>query len=275
MKIKKILNNNVLIVSDEQKQEHIVVGRGIGFSKQKGDCIDEDKIDRIFSSDQNKSNRLLELIKEIPEAYLSIAEEIIEYAESILDKKLSDSIYITLTDHINFIKTRYDRGLMPNNPLKWEIQRYYKKEYVIAKKAVQLLEEELEITLNTDEIASIAMHIVNAEDDVDMRQNMKTLTLMDDIMQVVQYQTHQQFDEDSINYQRLITHLKFFIHRIQANEQYNQINPLYEIVKKNYPQAYECVIRIQELVEKKTKYKVSHDELTYLTIHVQRIVERK
>ena len=41
MIIKRILNNNVVITSDENGEETIVMGKGIGYQKAKGDTIDE------------------------------------------------------------------------------------------------------------------------------------------------------------------------------------------------------------------------------------------
>ncbi|MBO8133354.1 CAT RNA binding domain-containing protein, partial [Dickeya fangzhongdai] len=37
MKIAKILNNNVVTVMDEQNNEQVVMGRGLGFKKRPGD----------------------------------------------------------------------------------------------------------------------------------------------------------------------------------------------------------------------------------------------
>lgn len=48
MIIKRILNNNVVITSDENGEETIVMGKGIGYQKAKGDTIDEEKINKVF-----------------------------------------------------------------------------------------------------------------------------------------------------------------------------------------------------------------------------------
>lgn len=271
MKLIKELNNNALVVDDGS--EKVVLGRGIGFGLSVGDEVDQTKIDHIFSS-ESKNNLLIELIREIPESCLEISEEIIMYAQSVLQKKLSDSIYITLTDHIHFIIERYKQAIMPSNPLKYEVQRFYAAEYQIGKKAVELLEDEYEMNLNDDEAASIALHIVNAELDSDMYTSAEVIKLMDNIMQIIKYNLKIEFDEKSMNYQRLITHLKFFVQRVVKREQYEQDNPLYAIVKQNYPIAYECILRVKEFIEVTYDFQVSADECTYLMIHIQKLLIR-
>ncbi|MBQ4344058.1 MAG: PRD domain-containing protein [Erysipelotrichaceae bacterium] len=275
MKLKKALNSNSLIAADEKGNEYIVLGRGIGFGKKKGDQIDEGSIERVFASDKNTNAKLLELIRSIPEEYFILAGEIIECAEHRLNKKLNDSIYFTLTDHICFITKRLEKGIMPSNPLKWEIQRYYSLEYDIARKAKELLEDEFDYVLNDDETATLAMHIVNAEEDVDMHQNMESIRLMKEIMKIIKLLAQVEINEDSLNYQRLITHLRFFVYRMNAKKQESKNEPLYEIIKTNYAKAFSITERICELLKKKNGYIVTNQEQTYLTIHIQRVIERE
>ena len=39
MKIEKIINNNIISAKDEKNQEVILMGRGIGFGRKKGESI--------------------------------------------------------------------------------------------------------------------------------------------------------------------------------------------------------------------------------------------
>lgn len=66
MKIDKIINNNVISVT-QNNQEHVVMGKGIGFQKQEGDIVEESKIDKIFDlSSQEISDRFKTLLIEVP-----------------------------------------------------------------------------------------------------------------------------------------------------------------------------------------------------------------
>lgn len=50
----------------------------------------------------------------------------------------------------------------------WEIKRFYKQEYSIGTKALEIIKDDFEVSLPKDEAASIALHIVNAELNEDM-----------------------------------------------------------------------------------------------------------
>lgn len=49
MKIKKIFNNNVILLSDEMDHEMIVMGKGIGFNKHNSEEVDFSKVDKSLS----------------------------------------------------------------------------------------------------------------------------------------------------------------------------------------------------------------------------------
>ena len=52
-----------------------------------------------------------------------------------------------------------------------------------------MLEDEFECELNDDEVASIAMHIINAEmDSTTVKRSSDVIRLMDEVMQILRYQ---------------------------------------------------------------------------------------
>ena len=46
MRIKKVINNNILCVIDEKGHEMIVTGKGIGFKRKTGERVDETTIEK-------------------------------------------------------------------------------------------------------------------------------------------------------------------------------------------------------------------------------------
>lgn len=48
MKFLKTFNNSAALAMNDQGQEEIVLGKGVGFGLKKGDPIDESKIERRF-----------------------------------------------------------------------------------------------------------------------------------------------------------------------------------------------------------------------------------
>jgi beta-glucoside operon transcriptional antiterminator len=121
MKIAKVINNNVISVIDPNNKELVVMGRGIAFQKRPGDLVDESKIEKIFKLDnKDVSEKFKTLLYDVPMEYMDISEQIISYAKEKLGKKLNDSIYVSLTDHITFAIEREQKGLTISNPLLWE-----------------------------------------------------------------------------------------------------------------------------------------------------------
>ncbi|BBK23067.1 hypothetical protein Aargi30884_19700 [Amedibacterium intestinale] len=54
MKVKKVLNNNVVIATDDMRREYVVISLGIAYSIKVGQEIPENRIERVFSSVQEK-----------------------------------------------------------------------------------------------------------------------------------------------------------------------------------------------------------------------------
>lgn len=274
MIIRKIFNNNVVLAVEENENELILMGRGIAFQKKAGDIIDETKVDKKFF--QGLSNKLSELLKELPQAHLDLADEIIQHAKAHLSTKLNDYIYLTLTDHLDFAITRVKEGQVLVNPLLWEIRKIYPNEYKVGLTAIQMVQDQLGITLPDDEAGSIALHLVNAQNGThEMNQTIEITKMVQDILQIVKYHFGIDLDEDSLNYSRFVVHLRFFGQRLlekQTNPHEN--NELFEVVKEKYPNVFECVEIINRYVNKVVHVSLSRAEMVYLMLHIQRVTDR-
>lgn len=140
MKIQKILNNNVVISRNEQGREIVVMGRGLAFKSKVGDTIDPKCVEKTFTiSEPSVSEKFQQVVQSIPLHHILMAERIINTAKTRLGKKINDSIYVTLPDHISGSIARYREHIVLNNPLKWDIRRFYPDEYAIGCKATQVI----------------------------------------------------------------------------------------------------------------------------------------
>lgn len=275
MVIHKILNNNVVTIIDENNKEAVVMGRGIAFQKKKGDEIEKEKVEKIFLlEDKNINDKLLTLIKDIPLEYLEISEEIIHYAESKLNTKLNENIYLTLTDHISFSISRYKQNLEVKNSMLWDIKRLHRDEFIIGVKALEIIKDKVGVELPEDEAASIAMHILNGELNKDMPEIVNMINLIEEILKLVKYHFNIDFDEESMNYYRFITHLKFFTQRLASGRYYeDNDNELFEMIKVKYSKSYECVRKIEGFIKQKYNNQLTKEEMLYLIIHTARVVK--
>ncbi|ASA20120.1 BglG family transcription antiterminator LicT [Paenibacillus donghaensis] len=277
MIIEKVLNNNVLLTRNNKGKEVIVMGRGISFNKVIGDTVDAEKIDKIFLLNENAfTARLTELLNDIPVNLLELASEIVTYANGVLQTELSDNIYLTLTDHIQFAVQRYEKGIVLKNAMLFEIKRFYKKEFKIGMDALKLIEQSTGHWLGEDEAGFIALHLVNARiDGNEMRSTLKMTEIVQNILNIVTYHYGSVQDETSLNYSRFLTHLQYFAMRVLRKETHTSGEDfLYNQVRMTYVKAFECTVKINEYLEKSYGQSLSKDEYVYLTIHIHRVTER-
>lgn len=276
MKIAKVYNNNVISAFNEKNEELVVMGRGLAFQKKPGDSVDEDKIEKIFALKNNDmSEKFKTLLYEVPIEYMEVTEDIIKIAKSRLGRNLNDSIYISLTDHIHFAVERNQKGYDIKNALLWEIKRFYKQEFVIGMEALKIIQEKLGVLLPEDEASFIAMHIVNAELNQEMPNVANITKVMQDILNIVKYHFKIDFDEESLNYFRFITHLKFFAQRLYSKTYIEDDDPfLFETVREKHKAAFDCTEKINEYIENQFDYSLTNNEKLYLIIHIQRVVNR-
>ena len=276
MIINRILNNNVVITSDDNGEETIVMGKGIGYQKSKGDIIDKEKVNKVFKiSNREVSDKFQELFNKIPIEHMKLSGEIIEFAESKLDKKLNEGLYISLSDHTYTAIKRIKNNITVKNALLWEIKRFYKKEFEIGLKALELIEEKTHVRLPLDEAGFIALHIVNAQLDIEQPKIQEITKLIEEILTIVRINFRIEFNEDSVFYYRFITHLRYFAQRLFSNKTYNSDTDeeLVNIIKIKYAKEFECVNKIKTFIIKKYNYELSNDEYVYLTIHIAKVIE--
>lgn len=273
MLIEKVINNNVVIAIDETDQEVVLMGKGIGFHAKPGIKIAKEKVEKKFVlADKVEIGKFEEVVSEIPLEHLDVCIEIINYAIGVLGKRISSSIYISLTDHINFALERYKAGIVFDNPLAQEVKSFYRYEYLVGEYAVAMIEKRLGIKLPSDESASIAMHFVNAEHNTEMNDTMHITTLIREIIELVETNVQQQLDDTEINYSRFVAHLKFFAFRMFSGEQIPVQDEDYNnTVIRLYPRAFLIAEKVAYYTKNRYNYIMSVDEQVNMTIHIRRI----
>ncbi|MCX8642392.1 MULTISPECIES: BglG family transcription antiterminator LicT [unclassified Gilliamella] len=273
MKVHKILNNNVVITLDAKGNELIVTGRGVGFKKREGDLIDPTLIEKQFSlTNKETLPKFAELLSEIPIEVLTTSEIIIQHAKQFIEGKLQDSIYISLTDHIHFAIERHKQGFDIPNSFLWEIKKLYPKEFQMGLYALSVIKDRLNIELPEDEAGFITFHIINAQLNDTMPNIVKMTKIMREILNIVKYHFNFEYDEDCLSYQRFVTHLKFFAHRIlNQSKQVQQDASLYQIIRQKYEHAYLCTKQIDLHLIQQYQHPLTDDESLYLTIHIERL----
>ena len=265
MKIAKILNNNVVVVQDERGCEQVVMGRGLGFQKRVGDELDTALIEKVFALQSDElMRRLGELLSQIPLEVMTTCDCIIGQAAQRLGK-LQDSLYITLTDHCYFAIERQKKGLAIKNVLLWDIKRLYPKEFELGQEARAIIAKRLNVELEEDEAGFIALHLVTAQLNSEMPEVMHVTRVMQEILQLVKYQLQLEYDEESLSYQRFVTHLKFFAQRMLTRTVVEDDDvSLHTAVKDNYAKAWKCAEKIAQHLNKSYQRELTTEEIMFL-----------
>lgn len=278
MIIKKILNNNVVISDNKESQEVVVMGKGIAFNKKVGDKISLIAIDKMFVNHSGSERQEMEkLVEKIPPDIIEVSKEIMLLAEKEIGYNYSEKSYLSLTDHLFYAIERARENISLPNPLLFDIKKFYSKEFKVALKAVEIVKDKLNVDMTEEEAGVIAMHLANSVTDYqDMATTMKNTEIVKNILNVVRRYFGCEFDENSTNYQRMVTHIQFFVQRIMNNELSEETDDfLYELVQSKYPEAFQCSLRVKDYLLTKRDISISHSEIIYLTIHINRVVNNK
>lgn len=274
MKILNVLNNSALLVKNSRGEEFVLIGRGIGFSKNVGDSVDESKIEKTFSLENKEANDLLELLKYVPDEYFTDVSTIIRYANKKLNKELDKGLYITLTDHIHSAIERYNENKSLKFGLTAEMRYIYPEEFLVSQWIVDFLNATYDIQLPDDEVGFITVHIVAAtlEDD-DLRLVKKVAKLIDKITTIIKESSSREIDQETMTYTRFLTHLKFFAIRFFQKKQYIEKEESYfafsqfDLNKTNH-----IIQSINHFFTEEYHVKLSENEKNYLRLHLLRII---
>lgn len=271
--IEKVINNNIISAYEKSGAEVIVMGRGIGFKKKQGEVVPADQISKIFRiKSRTLAEQFKELLANMPLERVRISDEIISHAKDHLKLKLNQSIYVTLTDHINFAIERVSQGIEPQNALLWEIKRFYPQEFQLGIYALELIHDRLGILLPEDKAGFIALHFVNAEYGTDIRDAVKFPDQMQAIVDIVERDLGILLDESSLHYERFMTHIKFLIQRIYRKELLSsEDRELSLLMQRKYPREYQCSVKVAEYIMQATGSRLSEEEIMYLSVHIRRV----
>lgn len=250
------------------------MGSGIAFNKKPGQLIDTKKIEKTFIvDDENLGNKIKKLINQIPDGIFELTDEIINHAIVELNVELDKQVYVSLADHIAFAVKRFKNGITIKNELLNEIRRVHRNEFRVALWAVDYINKKLDIQLPEDEAGFIALHFVNASYKETTMKSVESTKIIKDVLNIIKYYFTIELDEDDLNYDRLLTHLKYFAKRIVNNNQHSSNDSSFlKVISSTYSEAYGCAIKIGEYILMHNNYEVNDDELVYLTMHIQRVI---
>lgn len=272
MIIKQIYNNNIVLAKNKEGNEVILIGKGIAFGMDKGDMVFRNKIEKQFELKGEARSKFQQLIKNMSMDYILASEEIISFIKKKYQKKLSDTIYVTLTDHIMSTVERIQMGTEFDNALLGNVKQLYNEEYKIGVEVVEMLSQRFDLKIDANEANFIALHIINAQLDTNMMQIYTITEIIGELLQIVNH-CFQIGIEENYAYDRFVTHCRFFVQRVLNNyknsmSDHEMNTDILELMQSKYIEQAQCIKEICAFIEKKYSYKVNQDEQLYLMLHM-------
>ncbi|WP_291633605.1 PRD domain-containing protein [Clostridium sp.] len=269
-KVLKSLSSNV-VVSEKDNNVYVLFGKGIGFGKKPGEHITKgSNIEQKFIKiDDSEKASYVEILKNIEAEILAVAEEIISLAEDTLEEKLNSHIHVGLADHISFAMKRMELGIDIVNPFLNEIQTLYSDEYSIAEKGTKLIKEKLNVPFPESEIGFITLHIHSARVNEEVSQSLKYTRIVKEVMGYIQKILGIKINQKSMEYGRLVSHLRYALDRIENDKVLKNI--MLESVKTEMREEFKISKKVCEFISEKLSKEVCEDEVSYICMHIHRL----
>jgi transcriptional antiterminator len=275
IEVKKGLNNNVLIADHPMFGEVILIGKGIGFNRKKGDRLEEGQAEKMFVLKDEKEQA--NYIKLLPFVENDLHEAIISAIELIKKRtssQLNEHIHVALTDHLMFAVNRIAKGMEFKNPFLVETKTLYPTEFEIAKEVVQLIKEKSGVELPDGEIGFVALHIHSAVMNRNLSDVNKHSQLVTKLVQMIEENLDIVIDKEGIDYTRLVRHIRFTIERVNNGEKVEEPEKFADLLKEEYPLCYNLSWKLIKVMQQTLKKQVFDAEAVYLTMHLQRLQKK-
>lgn len=271
-RVEKVLNHNVILaIREEDKQEYLLMEKGIGFGKKTAERMEIGEDTGVYSLVNIKNAKeTTPSVKEIPPIYLEAAGMLLDEAEKRIGK-VDRSVLIPLADHIDFAVRRIRENGEISNPINSDIQVLFHMEYKVAKQILPFLEENCNITMSESEIGYIALHIHSAIAETNVASSMQIARCVRECISLMEQEMNQKIPVTTLSYNRLMNHVRYMVLRANQNEKIRlNMNDYMEI---HFKKAYRIAAYICGEMGKILHVTLDENEIGYLTMHIQRCME--
>ena len=268
----RVLNNNA-VMADVEGSRRILLGRGIGFGRHLGSEIDLALANEQFlPTDAMELRRIADFASEISIEEFQVARKAMTHAAESAGIAPSQTLLLSVVDHLHFSLVRAAEGIELDMPLKWEIEQLYPEETALGHATVAFAQRELSPRIPDDEATAFAMHFVNAQfATADTSRAASMTATLRAVVDVVTEVFGPEASSDAMSMSRFVTHLRYLFTRLATRRQIQEEAPeLLAAVHAAYPQVEAASRRIRTVIETEGT-SLSDAEVCYLNIHLGRI----
>ena len=284
MMIKTILNNNAVIAIDENEKEVVIVKNGIGFNSKKGMVLKDNDMEKVFIlQEKNVSDDMIHLLSLISEEYIEVSKKIVDYGRTVLKTGVHDSIYVTLSDHIELAVSRKKKGIAFDNAMTWSIKKTYREEYHIGEGALKIIQIECGVTLPEEEAGLIALHFVNAKihNEPEVTHDFAYISVfVQDLINFIKYFLCTEMDENSLEYNQLLSYLQTLAlvlddRKAAAVSSDSRYYEMLRYAKGYFKRAYDCSDRIRRFTKEKYDLEIQPEDILHLTMYINKFIKKE
>jgi transcriptional antiterminator len=275
LRVERVIGNNVILVVNEATlKEAMLLGKGLGFSLKPGDLLaaDDSRIEKKFRLDNQEQMKLYHsLTEQIEPEVQDVTERIFGFIASDITEEFSVDGLLALPSHLQFALYRLRNNMEIVNPFVSETRILFPKEYEVATKAAALMEHVFHVRIPEDEIGFITYHVLAATNHVPVKTLVQLSTLVTELVELVEAEKGITIPRDSIDYIRLITHLRFAIERIK--QRVTEKNPFIHGMKKLYKAEYALASKLGQVMGQQLNMPVPEDEIGFMAMHLYRLFQ--
>lgn len=256
---------------NDEKKEMILLGNGVGFGKKPAQQIAHLPGAKVYSLvNRQKQQSVLQVVNGIRPEFIEAAGRIIDEAEKMF-RKVSRDILLPMADHIALAAKRAKENRQIPNPFTPDIRVLFAKEYAAALKGREIIREMTGYEISDDEVGFITLHIHAGLSDEQVAEALETTRIIDEGIAMIEQAFGQKFEEDSLAYTRLMSHLYYMVARTRKGESTKA--DFNDFIFANYPETGKTAEQVCDYMGRQLRKEVAREEIGFLAIHIRRVID--
>ena len=252
--------------------EKLLIGRGIGFNRKKGETFQSDAtVEKVFIIENSgNQHNFKQLFKYDGPEFVDFCEELILYISQSANGELNENIHISLIDHIACTLRRIRLNEQIVNPFLDEIETLYEKEFLLAQQVCDRISKKYLVKIPEGEVGFIALHIHSALYNGKVKDVLRVNRICNEVVQLIEDELKAPVDKKSMECVRFLLHLRYAIERTVQKKTVE--NELADIIINSYPTSYGISLKIKEILKEELGAEdISKEELAFLTMHLEQL----